>query len=74
MASLHAQVVGKLAASLEGTIGVATVICSLMSMLVRSMTALDTEIVSELAAGLEGAIGVALEVVSKLAAHEEVRH
>lgn len=63
MSALHAQVVSELAASLEGTIRVATVVSSLLSlmtMLVRSMTTLHTKIVSELASSLESAIGVAL--------------
>jgi hypothetical protein len=67
VSALNTQIVGELAAGLEGTVRVATVVtgaAALLTVLVRSMTALDAEIMSELASGLEGAIGVALEVVS----------
>ena len=70
VSALHTQFVGELAAGLEGTVGVATVVLStstlVTTVLVRSMTALDAKIVSELAASLEGAIRVTLEVVSEL--------
>ena len=69
MTTLHTQVVGKLAAGLESTVRVTTVVCSavalgLVTVLVGSMAALDAEVMSELAAGLEGAVWVALEAVS----------
>lgn len=65
MSTLHTQVVSELAAGLESTIWVATIILStLVVILVGSITALDAEIVGELAAGLESAIGVTLEDVN----------
>lgn len=68
--ALNTQVVGELAASLEGAVRVTAVIVGAASLtltltvLVASMAALDAEVVSELASGLEGAIGVALKAVS----------
>jgi hypothetical protein len=67
MSTLHAQVVSKLTASLEGTVRVATIVASLLSLVtvfVRCMTTLHAEVMSELASGLECAIWVALEEVS----------
>jgi hypothetical protein len=63
--------VSELAASLEGAVGVTTIVISaatltLLTVLVRSMAALDTKVVSELATGFEGAVRVTLEVVSDL--------
>lgn len=46
MATLHTQVVSELATSLEGPVRVATIVSSLLTVLVRGVTALDTEIVS----------------------------
>jgi hypothetical protein len=65
MSALHTQVVSKLAASLEGTVRVATVVGSvsgltLVAVLMGRMAALHTEVVSELAPGFEGAIGITL--------------
>ena len=68
MTALSPQVVGELAASLEGAVRVTTVVISAtalaLTVLVGSMAALHAEVVSELASGLESAIGVTLEVVS----------
>lgn len=70
MSALNTQVVGELAASLEGAVRVATIVVSAAALaltfrvLVGSMTALHAEVMSELASGLEGAIRITLEVVS----------
>ena len=70
VSTLNTQVMGELAASLEGAVRVATAVIGAvalaltLSMLVGSMAALHAKVVSELASGLEGAIGVTLEVVS----------
>lgn len=70
MSTLNTQVVGELAAGLEGTVRVTTVVLDaaalvLLTMLMRRMTAFDAEVMSELASRLEGAIGVALDIISQ---------